>query len=108
MVLTSAARVTQSWHQMSIAIASIKIMITSSLISSFPSHTGNIRLSGNQLDYYELNKRQWDELIIYLDHVRHGTGYNYQLAAISITPSLIAKCCVALIYATYLILYGLG
>lgn len=108
MVLTSAARVTQSWHQMSITISSIKINNTSLLISSISSKIASERPSLSQFDYLELNKRQWDELIIYLDHVRYGTGYNYQIAAISITPSLIAKCCVALIYASYLILYGLG
>ena len=103
-VLTSAARVTQSWHQMSIAIASIKIMNTSLLLSN----SSSISPSSQQFHQHELVKRQWDELINYLDHVRHGTGYNYKIAAISITPSLIAKCCIAMIYASYLILYGFG
>lgn len=98
LIMTSAARITQSWHQISVTIAAIRVLHTS---LNDPSFSSDPKRS-------EIISRQWDELVSYFDHVRYSNGYNYQIGAISITSSLIAKCCVAVIYATYLIIYGFG
>jgi hypothetical protein len=97
-VFASAARVTQSWHQMGVTIAAIRVLNTSLTNSSVPS-SADSRKSENL-------RRQWDELVSYFDHVRYSNGYKYQFGAISITPALLAKSCVAVIYASYLIIYG--
>jgi uncharacterized membrane protein YgcG len=121
LVFTSAARVTQSWHQISVTIAAIRVLNTSAVLSSetpfFSSSRGGSGVSGSWAGggnesssphRAEVLRRQWDELVNYFDHVRYSNGYNYHFGAIPITPSLIAKCCVGVVYASYLILYGLG
>jgi hypothetical protein len=106
LVFTSAARVTQSWHQISVTIAAIRVLNTSTaLYSSEGSGWGEDDTLPRRARA-EVLRRQWDELVNYFDHVRYSNGYNYQFGAIPITPSLIAKGCVGVIYASYLILYG--
>jgi hypothetical protein len=105
LVFASAARVTQSWHQMGVTIAAIRVLNSSLATSSSSSSLTN---SAAELESRrsENLRRQWDELVSYFDHVRYSNGYKYQFGAIPITPALLAKCCVAVIYASYLILHG--
>jgi hypothetical protein len=83
-VLINAARVTQSWHQVSIAITAVKITRSADVDA------------------------QWNNLIEYMEAIRNSENFNYRIGAVSITSLLIARISGVLLYGSFLIIFAAG